>query len=217
MTPTILNEHKPFFLVCAGKPGSGKTTLIRYIMAVNNSDYSATPFRYGVVLCKTSFNNAYAYLPSEKIHGTFDINAIINLMRIQAKTKGKHRAFIIFDDCLSDKEFRTQVMIDLVTQFRHYNISIIISTQYPSKIPTTFRECATHAAIFYQRTALAIQSVFHSYGQIFNNYDEFKSFLIKNAGDYKFIFYDGNSSGDVAETYKIMKAPDIVPDFDYVF
>ncbi len=79
------------------------------------------------------------------------------------------RAFLILDDLLSQKAFSSQTFINLSTQFRHFNISIIISTQYIYRLSPTFRESASHAVIFKQTTMRSITALYESYGSRFEN------------------------------------------------
>ena len=104
-------------------------------MLLNNEEYSNNPFKYGLCITNTSFNGQYSqFIPDEFIHSTLDLSLIDNLMNIQ-KTQieangSAPRAFLILDDCLSVKAFTSQTFLSLSTQFRHYNISIIVATQY---------------------------------------------------------------------------------------
>jgi len=139
-----------------------------------------------------------------------------NLMNIQKKIieKGiQKQSYIVFENCLT-KEFNTQLFTDLITQHRHYNITIIMSTQYIYKINPTIRECSNYAIIFRQSTNRSLTALYESFGNHFNKFDDFKKFLIDNTSDHNFIFVDVNSSSEnVDEIYLICKAPDKIPSF----
>lgn len=80
-------------------------------------------------------------------------------MDIQKQNQDKP-AFIIYDDCLPQKAFKSEIFTNLITQYRHYNITVIIATQYIYKVPPTLREGTTYTAIFLQSTRRSIQAIF---------------------------------------------------------
>jgi hypothetical protein len=212
--------EKPFFLLIAAKPNSGKSHLIRYIMTLNHADYHKDPFKYGVVFTNTSFNNGYDYIPSDYVHAQYNPDIIAKLMQIQIKNNCSHRAFCLFDDCLPLKGFNSQVWIDLATQFRHYNISLIVSTQYIYRIPPTQRECCTHFAMFYQATSRSINACYETIGSYFDNQKEFSKFITERLGNHKFVLFDtrGNiDSNDKNILYPVMTCPPKVKEVAYQF
>jgi len=210
-----MNLRAPFFLIIAGKPESGKSYLIKYLMMLNNPQYSGDPFQYGIVFTKTKFNGGYDYLPQKFVHSIYREEVLRNLLRIQSETQAQYRCFVIFDDCL--EAFNSNLFTDLSTQYRHYNISLIVSTQYIYKVPPTFRECASAAAIFRQTTERSIRALYDSFGQWFKDYGDFCEYLLENTGEHKFIMFDAKSAGDKSSAYKIMKSPSNLPNFEYIF
>ena len=210
-----MNMSIPCVCIISGKPKHGKSWLIKFFMYVHREMYD-----YGIVMTKTKFDNGYDFIPSKYIHPDYDKEAITALMKIQADLveKGiKKNAFIIFDDCLS-KEFDSQLFTDLITQHRHYNITVIISTQYIYKINPTIRECTNYAIIFRQSTDRSIQALYESYGAHFKREDDFKNYLMEHTGNYKFILVDVNSqSDDIKKIYKVLKAPSKIPEFKMKF
>jgi hypothetical protein len=204
----------PSVIILAGKPQSGKSYLIKYFMYEHRK-----VFDYGIVLTKTKFNDGYNYIPSNYIHPDYDDTKIKSLMKIQADLhhKGvKKNAFIILDDCLTS-ETNSQTFTDLITQHRHYNITVIISTQYIYKINPTIRECTNYAIIFRPSTDRSIKALFESYGSHFNKLDDFKKYVIENTGEYQFVFVDVNSQSDeIGKIYRVLKAPSKIPYFKLI-
>ena len=202
-------------IILAGKPAQGKSYLIKYFFYKNRKK-----FDFGIVLTKTKFNGGYSFIPTNYVHPDYSEEKIKALMKIQSDLieKGINKqAFIIIDDCLTS-EFNNQLFTDLITQHRHYNITVIISTQYIYKINPTIRECANYAIMFRQSTKRSIEALYESFGNHFNNYKEFKTYLTDNTGDYQFIFVDINSQSDkLNEIYNILKAPSKIPDFKLKF
>jgi hypothetical protein len=130
----------------------------------------------------------------------------------------ENRAAVIFDDCLDQKAFASQLFLDLTTQYRHYNISLFICTQYGFRIPPVVRECASRVGIFRLTTERSLKAAYESFGAFFKTYDEFRSYVIDETGDYKFVWYIANSSAENRdEVYHTAKAPPELPDvrFEY--
>jgi hypothetical protein len=210
-----MNITLPSIIIVAGKPGSGKSHLIKYWFYTNRNN-----FDYGIVLTKTSFDNGYNFIPKEFVHPDYDENKISSLMKLQAnliKEGIYKKAFLVLDDCLT-KDFNYQVFQDLVTQSRHYNITLVISTQYIYKVNPTIRECANYAIIFRQSTKRSLEALYESFGQHFNNLNKFQQYIIDNTNDHQFVFVDINStSNNINDIYKVMKVPDKIPKFTVKF
>lgn len=209
-----------FIAIVAGIPNMGKSNFIKYIMLQNHENYSKNPFRYGIVFTKTKFEGAYNFVPAKFVHSKYDPDVLQNLMKIQEDSLAKHRAFVIFDDCLDAKCFSSQLFSDLITTYRHWNISVIIATQYIYRVPPTIRECCRYAVMFRMTTKRSIQALFESFGTFFNNYEEFRKYLLEKTQNYYFILMDRNSKSDkVADVYKCLKvpSPEQIPEFAYSF
>jgi hypothetical protein len=205
------------FLIINGLQGFGKSHLIKYILYNSRNEFS-----YGIVFTNTSFAvDSFKYVPKKFVHPEYDENVLVKFMDLQANlaTQGiKKKAFLVFDDCLDDGQFKSAPFKRLITQLRHYNIYCVISTQYPNAIPPRFRTNAFQVAIFFMSTEIALKALFASYGQLFERYQDFKHYVMSSTGDFKFIFFETRgTSTNPLERYKIMKAPAKIPDFDMKF
>jgi hypothetical protein len=206
-----LEFKPPFLLVLNGCQGSGKSTLIKWIMRENS--LSKTPFSFGIVFTNTAFEGSFPYIPKKYIYENFDENVLKNLMNIQKNNvkKGIHKeAFVILDDCLDDeKQWESPALKKLSTQLRHYNISLIITTQYCHLIKPRFRSNAMYSVFFDCGPGRReTEAIFNAYGARFKNFEEFKRFYYANTKDYKFVSY--NKETDSYQTYK---CPSEIPDF----
>ncbi len=210
-----MNIEIPSLIVIAGKPKSGKSHLIKYFIHTNRHK-----FAYGIVMNKTSFNDGYDYIPNGFVHSKYDETKLKNLMKLQSGLIEKgiiNECFLILDDCLTS-DYNKELFTDLTTQYRHYHITVIISTQYIYKINPTIRECANYAMIFRQSTKRSIEALYESFGAHFDNFDQFKQYITNSTDDHKFIFVDINSSeDDIEDIYKVMKAPQKIPKFNLKF
>lgn len=214
-----LELGKSEFMLIAGKPASGKSHFIKYLMMNLHRDYSNDPIKYIVVFTTTKFNRAYSdYIPEQFVHDAYYPEVLESLLKIQSSNGASCRAAVIFDDCLPQKAFTSQLFLNLCTTFRHYRVDVIISTQYIYRVPPVVRECATRVVIFRQTTGRSIQALFESFGSWFNSGKEFANFLLASTGNYKFIYFIANSSSDDrAKVYKIKKCPAKIPEFKYEY
>ena len=121
--------------------------------------------------------------------------------------KKKHKTYslmIIFDDI--DVTKKNDKVAELFTQGRHYNISVIVSSQNAAY----FLDPTKRSNIDY----LAFRKVENTYKKTLWNmcntkmkFEHFKEYINDNTTDYKFILYDNTSqSKNEEERLKVVKA-----------
>ena len=205
-------------IIICGKPRTGKSHLIKYILYLFTCKKGLYErLSYGLVFTKTKFNHAYDYIPHSRVYDHYDPEALKQLMDIQSSIREQGYippyAFVVFDDCLGAFQFKSDLFKDLISNYRHYNIVPIISSQFITRIETVNRECVSHACIFRQYSKNAIRSCYESFGQRFDKESEFKEYMLKNTGSYKFILVNNESmSDDINSVYRVLKAPARIPD-----
>jgi hypothetical protein len=205
-----MNISTPGLVIITASQGSGKSHLMKYIISQHKQK-----LKYGIAFSHTAFNEGnLSYIPKKYIFAQYQPDKLQNLMKIQESLpQGKRPlAFVILDDCLFDSWVNCKHFNRLMTQLRHYNILVIITTQYVNKISTMIRENAFQVCIFASDTERSLKSLYESYGQKFEKFSDFKDYIMKNTGDYKFIFYNRNEM-DKDKQYQILKAPAKLPNF----
>lgn len=210
-----MNIDLPSVVIINGSQGSGKSSLIRYLIGLKKDELS-----YGIIFSNTAFSSEenYDYIPEKYVHPHFNEEKLLNLMKIQTKFKKETRPkiFIIFDDCLFEpKQWSSNALRQLATQVRHYNCFLIVSTQYPQLVPSYFRAVSFYSFIFAgMENKNAMKALYDSYGiSEFNSYQEFQNYVIENTGDYKFIFIDRKTKTQ----FKIMKCPSNINKFKLIY
>lgn len=213
-----IDRVTPGFTILVARPASGKSHLAKYLLMLDHPDYNKNPIRYGLIFTTTKFNGYWNEIfPPDYVHPRYDSSPLQSLMDIQ-RENNQHRAVVVFDDCLDQKAFASQLFLDLSTTFRHYNIDVYILVQYLYKIPPVVREVATRVGMFRITTERSLKACYESFGSFFKRYDDFRKFLIDRTGDYKFLWYIANSSKEnIDEIYYVMKAPERVPDIKFEY
>jgi len=199
-----MNITLPSMLLINGQIGSGKSHFIRYLFSIYKNK-----LKYGIVFSHTCFNEGnFDYIPEKYIYSEYNGEVLHNLMKIQEQQpkNQRHLAFVVFDDCLFDSYNKCKYFNRLSVELRHYNILLIISTQYAHKLPPTLREQAYQVIIFNAFSKRNINALFESYGQNFNCYNDFKEYILGNTGEYKFIYHDRKEK-DKDKQYQIMRCP----------
>ena len=169
--PDDLNEILPshaFLMLLIAPPRAGKSNLIANLLCNPNFYYNKKD-----ALNPSYFDEIFYFSPTSKFDATTKMylkklnNAIqihepgelehmdtymSEIMRTQAEwteddPEPRKKILFCIDDCLGIIE-RNKGVSSLATKYRHYGISIIVTSQSWRRLPSTIRNCAT-ALIFF--------------------------------------------------------------------
>jgi DNA replication protein DnaC len=183
-----IDANKPFFMIIAGKSGSGKSHFLRFIMKEINIHQ---PFDYGIVMSNTRFEKeSFDYIPKKYIFEDV-IKNIIKLQKTNLSKGVQKHVFLILNDCIAEKEVDNPIMKKLAIMGRHFNISTILTSQYVHLIPPVIRANA-HYNLFFNISegVREMKATYNAFGNRFKNYDDFKQFYYNAIKDHKFIMYN---------------------------
>jgi ABC-type dipeptide/oligopeptide/nickel transport system ATPase component len=187
----------PFIVNIAGHCGSGKSYFISYLVKSLKKDFN----------CITVFSNTaqftedYNFLKDletgdlktfvfSSLHAEDAIKKIMAIQKANRQKNLKRNVLIIFDDIFgSIKDSKT--FKDLISTFRHYNISIAFSAQYITACATYLREISNYIVIFHQRTQNALKICYENY--FIADYETFAAFkqnFSKKLQKFYFYFID---------------------------
>ena len=211
----------PSIIVLAGKPKSGKSYAIRSIM------YSCAKqghFKFGICLTATKFNGDYDYLPDKHVWQGYDearLEKYIDHLRQKTKEiKDKQGSkaqlppnFVILDDLLGRIDMYSSFFANWVSTYRHTNTTIFITAQQLKRgISTTMRECTTFCFMFRTVFKDSVTALYESYGQLFEDFEDFKENFIKvTSVDHQALVFH-NDQNNFDETYCTWIA-ESAPDF----
>jgi energy-coupling factor transporter ATP-binding protein EcfA2 len=128
------------FILLAGKRNTGKSTLLKHIM------YHLRDIPAGVVFSGTDEATSFfsSFVPDSFIYPEFDSRVVENIIENQRKIaksgKTPPNLFIILDDvAYDDRIFKLKCIRQLAMNGRHYNICVLMTTQYVMVIPPSIR------------------------------------------------------------------------------
>ena len=136
----------PFLACCIAKRNSGKSFLTKYLVKyfIDNGQIDEV-----MAFTQTNdMNNEYDYLKKKYVFDRYDddkMDKIMELQKKQIKKYGKEskkvkNILIILDDIIGSLDAYSPVIRRLITQGRHYNISLILNIQISKReLSTDFR------------------------------------------------------------------------------
>ncbi len=195
----------PGLWMLAAQPGSGKSYLIKYLMLT-----LARQKKFDYCMVVTDSPEDYEWIENDRyVHTIFDEKKLENLLRQQKqfiKEGRPKRAVLILDDVIGMINWNSKLWKIMISNYRHYLLTIVLAPQYIKDVPPRIRKCASNAFLFYQDDHLSRQALFDAYGLCFGKLDPFVEFLNRNTQDYNVII--ANTKERFKEKkYKQFKAP----------
>jgi ABC-type dipeptide/oligopeptide/nickel transport system ATPase component len=176
-----MNFERGQIMVFVGKQGSGKSFTLRALIKQFSQEGL---FEFGQVFSGSSFNSDYDFMPKGSVDSEYSeekfaryIQTLRNWLEKNPKKKLPPN-FLIMDDLLGKIKPNTGVFSNLVACYRHYSMTLIITSQYLNKnVSTLLREMTDVAFIYQSRFRNTRESLYNSYGQMLENQDEFDAYL----------------------------------------
>jgi len=183
MTSNALNNlNLPTVISLFGRPGSGKSTALAYLIGYFKQNKGA---KNCVVFSGTAFNGFFDKYVTAKFVHSWDPKILAKRLEdvkrqylsLSPEKRKEHHTIFVLDDLVGAANWKSSIMQHLFTSHRHYGITILVSSQYPNSISPLIRECSKLAIIFNQTTKRSIEPLFQSYGSHFNSLKEFTDYI----------------------------------------
>lgn len=171
------HNKKPFLLTIYGPVRSGKSVILNNIL-------------YSKVLGFNYFSKIIIFSPTVEIDSSMRyINEDVNITKITGEDidemedllkliiedqKHNDEPILIIIDDLIDK-LRGKVLSNLCTRYRHYKISLILTTQYYKGVSPIIRNNSSHWILYkshLDKEKMKIEEDFNSYSQFLEYYKE---------------------------------------------
>jgi len=200
----------PFIISIYGKPASGKSHLMRYILCKMRAEKK---FDILIVFTGLIQNGFFDNMVDSRFVMRYNEKLLTQYWkRAQAIVHKKKNILFVFDDCIGLVNWTSPMVDKVFTTHQHSNVLILVSTQYPNKLPTLIREVSSMACIFKQSTKWSRKAVYDSYGEDYGSLKDFIKYM-NSLPDYCFICVNNSNSGK--DKYWKTKAPATVPKFYY--
>jgi hypothetical protein len=215
---------QPCFAITAAPPRAGKSHFTSYLLI---SLHQQKKYDYAFVFSPTG-RKSFKFMPKNFIFPVFRPAKLVQIMRaakacMDIEENGGPRApriLIVFDDCLGAAHFSSGLFLQLASTYRHYNISVVLNTQYIAKMPTTFREMATYIFMLRQNTDLAFKHLFDTCGgrTLFKKLDKWIEFINERTLDRGILICKMEEpQTTIAQRFTIFKAPAEIPKLELNF
>ena len=127
-------------------------------------------------------------------------------------TPDKKQTLLLADDCLTDLKRNDEATKKCFFNGRHYGISTVITSQYPSLIPNDWRENCDYFFIGPLRGNNARECMYKMVESIFPSKELFYNYLNKYTRNYKFLVVQLTTEGQVLEDSNSDDSFDLVKD-----
>jgi len=165
--PKPLPQTLNFYMLIAGKPASGKTSLILNLIAKNNKCYNKKFDRIYIFSpsLTTIKNSPFDDIPEDQI---FNELTLEGLLKVQADIANSgEKILFILDDVVNDMKLKG-VQLELTKMLmnrRHLagaggSTSFITTTQVYNKVPAPLRKVATQIILYSTKNKTEINTIF---------------------------------------------------------
>lgn len=200
-----------------GKPGSGKSWLIRDLIYSKQHIFPVAEVISGTEDSNGFFSKIFS---DTFIHEKLDASLIQNFSKRQkiAKQYLPEWAWgmLIVDDCMDDPSlFRNPVFLNLMKNGRHWKLLFILGMQYAMDILPALRICIDGTFIFREANIKFRKILFENYAGIFGDFKLFCKVMDEITDDYTALYIDNRSTSNKVEDCVFWYRAREVPDFDF--
>lgn len=202
-------------VMCIGKRGTGKTTLIRDIMS-----HMAKRLDFGIAMCGTeeTARDMGEFIPPSCIYNDFSAEALDVLLKHQKKTimAGRYKkTFLIMDDTLYDKStLRSKNMRMLFMNGRHRKIFYLCAVQYLMDIPPDLRSNVDFVFALKENIIGNREKLWKCFFGMFSDYKEFSTVMDECTAGYDCMVLDNTvRSNNVSDCVFWYRADRTIPTY----
>lgn len=183
-------------IVVIGKANTGKSTLIKYLMA-SKSDLIPTC----MVVSGTEDSNKFysSFVPNIFIHDHYSDHNMQNIIKRQKIGLNYLEpeavwSLLLLDDCTEDRKiFNSPTQQALYKNGRHWKLFYILSLQHATDIPPAIRTNVDGVFIFRETNENNLNSIYKNYASVIPKFDLFKQVMQQVTGDYTALYIDNTS------------------------
>ena len=185
-----------FLLAIIGKPGSGKTSLLKHIL--KSDKFLFKKFNKVFIISPSEYEFKQLFLPKENFYNKLDIGWINNkIEQVKKECEQEYKNILfIFDDVIAmlDSLKNNEEILSFIFNRRHKlndkgMISVMVTAQKFNKLPTAVRANLTEL-IFFKLNSIDYKTIFEDviYDEK-KKYEDVISLLNKTSQYSNFIIY----------------------------
>ena len=199
---------KPQFLcLLIGSVRSGKTNYLVNALRNEQDFYGANYFDYYKIISNTLCNDTkgkYFTDAFDDCEDHYTDKMITDLVSSQQKYERDEMptVLLVLDDILSKDFKKTNSITYLASKFRHYELSIFLSTQAFRSVGTIIRNNATDILIFKQQNAKELDKIKEEYGELCGTEEQFMKYYNYAHHDERYSFLYIDAQENPARFYK---------------
>ena len=178
-------------VMCIGKRGTGKTTLIRDIMS-----HMAERVDFGIAMCGTeeTARDMGEFIPPSCIYNEYSAEALDVLLKHQKKTVmggAYKKTYLIMDDTLYDKSIlKSKNMRRLFMNGRHRKIFFLAAVQYLMDLPPDLRANVDFVFALKENIIANREKLWKNFFGMFNDYKDFSMVMNSCTAGYDCMVLD---------------------------
>lgn len=197
-----IDWEKFFTLILYGMPGSGKTSMLRWIIY---NGAQKKQFDHMLLFSGTKNTDDYDFLDDKFKYEGFDTGALEKYIGICEKANEKEissRGLVVFDDICGTESFKSAIFKRLFSNYRHYGISVIICQQCVVEVPLSLRSIIKYGIIYKFVNEADKEKIYNCFGSLTKSKKEFYEIYDKFTNEkYKALFFS------VTDVYDTEKSP----------
>jgi hypothetical protein len=204
-------------IVVVGKPGTGKSTLIKSILY-----YKKHIFPCGIAMSGSEdSNHAYKEMfPSTFVFNQYNEQKVKDFIKRQ-KLSSEHLenpwSVLILDDCTDDPRiFNEPLQQALFKKGRHWKMMYILSLQYAMDVKPVIRTNVDGIFILREPLLKNRKSLYENYASIVPDFNTFCTLMDSLTSDYCAMYiHNAGHTNDWKECVYYYKAPEISSDWKF--
>jgi len=203
-------------LTIIGKPGSGKSVLIKYLLWSKRHLIPA-----GVVISGSEESNRFysKMFPKLFIYDRYKKEVIENVKQRQKLAK-QHLdnpwLVLVMDDCMDDtKIFNDPLMLGLFKNSRHWNLFSIFANQYVFDFKPVIRSNIDGVFIFREPNLSNRDRLYKNFASVIPTYKIFCALMDQLTTDYTCLYINNQTDSNDWEKCVFWLKADMVDDFQF--
>lgn len=218
LRPTGPSDTDGVKILFIGRPGSGKTHAIKYLLFCKRHIIPV-----GVVFAGTESSNSFwsSMFPKTFIFNSVDVGQVENVVARQAHHMAQMPngwVAMVFDDVADDKQsLNAPIFKTILKNGRHFRIFFIIVCQYMTDLPPALRNNADFVFIYREPSITTRKKLFDNFGGVCGDFSTFSHIMDAITGDHTCMVIDNaNQCNSIEDTIFWFKAPaDLPADFKF--